>query len=488
MVSIGHESETEPLVDDVPSRSPSTVPPEVEILSIDGSSQRHDENRYLTPHYGDTDNENVDFDDDEEGFDRENRFEGPSSTWRNFTEDERGLVASLDQQRADDLSIHLYNAYVLKARVREPESASKNQRCRSKKRRIKLNEDGTRPWYPDAAWTAWPLEAQNVPRREEQYGLPLNEFNEDAGTYRRTGTWNSTVDIEEEIQALILREAKDIHRKRDSEDSSELAFLAGDEQAITIFGPSVRDIISNLDDLLVGLCRQGRKPNQSRSHSRKSRSKSISKPRVAASKAKSQPRRPVNPSDDDYNYSTDSEASSQGNRTEHSDEVLSPVRESRNPKRRFNTKGWHEVMRVASLAGWSPAVIGRARRRCASLFGEEVDPELRGYRCPVAACNRHDDPYLETWRWREHLKRSHGYSKEQIQVLEDRVKSGDMQGPCSASADRKGAGEGGSNSESAVADDATVGGSKASQARQARRRKRAKTERVVDVDEEGTLF
>lgn len=49
---------------------------------------------------------------------RPNRYVGPSSTWQSLTEQERGLAASLDALRNQDLSIHLYNAHRLKKRGR----------------------------------------------------------------------------------------------------------------------------------------------------------------------------------------------------------------------------------------------------------------------------------------------------------------------------------------------------------------------------------
>jgi len=50
---------------------------------------------------------------------RPNRWKGAASTWQSLTEQERGLAASLDQLRNQDLSIHLYNAHALKRRAKE---------------------------------------------------------------------------------------------------------------------------------------------------------------------------------------------------------------------------------------------------------------------------------------------------------------------------------------------------------------------------------
>jgi len=50
---------------------------------------------------------------------RPNRWQGAPSTWQSLTEAERGLAASLDKIRNQDLSVHLFNAYALKRRSEE---------------------------------------------------------------------------------------------------------------------------------------------------------------------------------------------------------------------------------------------------------------------------------------------------------------------------------------------------------------------------------
>jgi hypothetical protein len=45
---------------------------------------------------------------------RPNRWQGPQSTWRTLTEDERQLWRSMEQIRDQDLAVHLYNAFALK--------------------------------------------------------------------------------------------------------------------------------------------------------------------------------------------------------------------------------------------------------------------------------------------------------------------------------------------------------------------------------------
>jgi hypothetical protein len=47
---------------------------------------------------------------------RPNRFVGPNSTWREFTEEDRLVHNSMTKLRDQDLSVHLYNAHAMKRR------------------------------------------------------------------------------------------------------------------------------------------------------------------------------------------------------------------------------------------------------------------------------------------------------------------------------------------------------------------------------------
>ena len=54
---------------------------------------------------------------------RPNRWRGPKATWRYVTEEERMLWRSMKQLQDEDLGVHLYNAFALKKRATNPESA-----------------------------------------------------------------------------------------------------------------------------------------------------------------------------------------------------------------------------------------------------------------------------------------------------------------------------------------------------------------------------
>ncbi|TKA76748.1 hypothetical protein B0A55_03644 [Friedmanniomyces simplex] len=144
---------------------------------------------------------------------RENRFQGPASTWRDHTREERGLAASLDQQRANDLSVHLYNTHALKARLRDPQLAAAAKPWQSKRGWLRVDGEGKVPWHPDPHWTAWPLPASEVPRREEVFGVSPADLDGD-GSYRKVEPWRPSADLASEIQALILRKGKERFRRR----------------------------------------------------------------------------------------------------------------------------------------------------------------------------------------------------------------------------------------------------------------------------------
>ncbi|KAK1820568.1 hypothetical protein LTR12_005016 [Friedmanniomyces endolithicus] len=437
---------------------------------------------------------------------RENRFNGPASTWYDHTREERGLAASLDQQRANDLSVHLYNTHALKRRLRDPQLAAAAKPWLSKRTWLRVDEEGKVPWHPDPQWTAWPLPAGDVPRREEVFGVSPGDVDED-GTYRKSDPWRPSADLEDEIQALMLKKAKERLRQRlwaDADDdftegdvrikseiktrddgsdsglqettsvklpptaSYQPALLADDDEAAMITRPTVRHILSKLDDLIAGLHtsrlgqRRVRSTSKSRSRSKtaKSRSKSRSQAPAESSrrgrtriKAESSfTRRGEGSSDTDSNHAGNNAATPLENKQR---------RNSQRSRHELGQRDWSDVLGIAALVGWDQAVIDRAARRCASLFGEgiafrtmpetaadrpedvvvEYRPDMipamvdsdvetgsdehestapAGYVCPYQDCSRHSEDYPKLWRWREHLRRGHKLSKQQIAEIEER--------------------------------------------------------------------
>ncbi|EMT61373.1 hypothetical protein FOC4_g10014429 [Fusarium odoratissimum] len=136
---------------------------------------------------------------------RPNRWTGAKSTWRTLTEEDRLLWQSMKQIKDQDLAVHLYNAFALKRRGRNPETAQ------DLVVRTESGEEGV--WAPPKAWTAWPLKHKHVPKEcftNEQHD------EDDRFTFRREEEILPSTELEEEISATILRTAKRRFRRRKS--------------------------------------------------------------------------------------------------------------------------------------------------------------------------------------------------------------------------------------------------------------------------------
>ncbi|WPG97882.1 RNA polymerase I specific transcription initiation factor [Acrodontium crateriforme] len=484
--------------------------------------QRDDEHYSISSSLGPQTQADSAYDDSdvEHGDDRENRFRGPSSTWHAYTHEERALAASLDRLRANDLSIHLYNAHALKARLRD---STKAESWRSKGSWIKPDEDGKRPWQPDPDWTAWPLVPARVPFFGEDFGAPPQHIDDDK-IYRKYIAWNPSADIEDEIKAIMLRKAKQRYESRplaektpsrqphinanlalddgdchdvdmadgktgiinplfDFEDADvpiaqktmTPVILADDEQADAVIKPSVRHIVTKLDDLLIGL-QKSRRAHRQRQATSRSRSQSIvTCSRLQSPQNSDEPVKPVNKrqkrrraisenDSDEFRSPDESEAESDnGNLANSRTSTPKRTRPSGDSTHPLGQRDWSEILGIAALVGWDPAVIDRAARRCALLFGEGMSframpetaalatldrktdyvpemlpsiethddqedeiliveaPVLQGYFCPVNNCPRHHQAYAKAWRWREHLKRAHKFSQSQIDYAENDI-------------------------------------------------------------------
>lgn len=134
---------------------------------------------------------------------RPNRWQGPESTWRALTEEERSLWTSLKASENQDLSTHLYNAFSLKKRSKDPELAEDLK--------IEMEDGKEAVWAPPKMWTAWPLAEGKLPRED----FVAREADEDEDfTFRRKVEKMPSDDLQEEISATILRAAKRRFLKR----------------------------------------------------------------------------------------------------------------------------------------------------------------------------------------------------------------------------------------------------------------------------------
>lgn len=151
----------------------------------------------------------------EEGVsDRPNKYQGPASTWRDWTREERLLSASLNQLRAGDLSVHLYNAHKLKQRLR---TASTSQIKPWHNKKLWIDEQKRKEWYPNDAWTAWPLKAEDVPTAAERFGSDWNDQDEKWTITGEDVEVKPSAELEELLTAAVLRAAKERFKRREEE-------------------------------------------------------------------------------------------------------------------------------------------------------------------------------------------------------------------------------------------------------------------------------
>lgn len=421
---------------------------------------------------------------------RENRFAGPASTWRGYTADERALAASLDQERANYLSIHLYNAHALKFRLYDAETANEAKPWHSKQHWMARGEDGRLPWHPDQHWTAWPLPAQNVPRKDERFGQDPTQNADDQGTFLKAEAWRPGADLSEELQAMMLRAAKEKLKRRsfapaghvgtaraqasqptsrptsaassrrnsnaDSTVSIEVdwkldkdpaihsltpTILTDDDQARRLLASQTNHVLSKLDDLLMGL----HKSRLAAMSSNTARSDSEADHRL-------QKRKRASTGDTGAD-----DGSVKAKKDPHRDYTKHP-----SGPHPAGTRDWSEVLGMAALTGWDQSVVDRASRRCAALFGESVSmrtmpettvaasadrvveytpsqildidmsdgsededlgvAEAEALCCPEESCPRWHHPFEQRWRLREHLKKAHDYTSEDLDAIDRRGK------------------------------------------------------------------
>lgn len=152
--------------------------------------------------------------------------------------------------------------------------------------------------------------------------------------------------------------------KANSEDEDEREDqaptpMADDDEARNLLLPSVRHILSKLDDLLIGLhkARQAYAPNKRKSIRDRETSRSDEdSARISTSRSRSRARRAMR------STSRNSESSTTSKRSGQSDA----------PDKLLGLRDWSDVVGMAALTGWDPAVVERASERCAKLFNENM--------------------------------------------------------------------------------------------------------------------
>ena len=351
-------------------------------------------------------------------FTRPNRWTGPPSTWRSYTKAERSIASSLDTKRSQDLSIHLYNAYAIKSRVRT-----------NRKGKAKSTGEEVSDFVPPDVWTAWPMPADEVPRNTF---LPKMGGN---GSFRKAEDVRPSADLEEALLATttriarerwrarrwewVGRKAEDVIKKEvlmeedptpeqedvgededfppdrpmfssqaadalgigsssseddviaESENEADIERrpvpIADDDHARKLLLPTIRHIISKADDLLEGLqkAREAYAGNWNKSKVQDTTTGEDTETSTGKSRSRShnksqQSRKRARAS------SVDSEASMMS-------KTSTSSRGRRKPKmKQLKLRDWSDVLGMAALTGWDPNAVQRAADRCSRLFGEDM--------------------------------------------------------------------------------------------------------------------
>ncbi|KAL8773728.1 MAG: hypothetical protein Q9209_001496 [Squamulea sp. 1 TL-2023] len=319
---------------------------------------------------------------------RSNKYHGPPSTWRDWTAAERQIATSLDQIRARDLSLHLYNFYCLKRRVDstrewqvETDPDTDDYVSTSRKRKT---------WLPVRTWTAWPMDPRTVPRESDESKREVTEH--DHVNVKTTAYFPSEL-LSDLLVARACKKAKERFQEREWEDSdvavsdppsdkdsrnqrrvAELAgessvlkyyepvVMADDERAKSILQPSINHVLHKLDTLLMGL-----------HHARSS---------YATFKKTSTDSRPVTDDENPGSRKRKRTASrtkasrpsprhrSAVSSREASEAAAESATSGVRHKAGLGLRDWSDVLGVASLTGFPSEVVAKTAARCSNLFDE----------------------------------------------------------------------------------------------------------------------
>lgn len=348
---------------------------------------------------------------------RPNRWTGPPSTWRSYTKEDRDIVSSLDTIRSQDLSIHLYNAYALKSRVRA-----------NRKGKAKSTGGNESEFVPPDLWTAWPMPAEEVPRdpylpnvggrgswradedmrpsanleeallatttkiarerwrarkwewsgSKNESGIRKEGIVENLSSEQEEGSEDEEISLERPMfssQALDdvedVSSSSDEDGKSDSGDEAEVERrpvpLADDDRARRILLPSIRHVISKADDLLEGLqkAREAYAGNWNKTAAGKTTTGEDTDAAAVTSRSRD---RSVN-----RPRKKRARASSVNSEAPLMSTTSTSSRGRQKPKmKQLKLRDWSEVLGMAALTGWDPGVVQRAAERCSRLFGEDM--------------------------------------------------------------------------------------------------------------------
>jgi hypothetical protein len=237
-------------------------------------------------------------------------------------------------------------------------------------------------------------------------------------------------------------------QQSDRERTPEL--ISDDDVAGAILQPTVRHLISKQDELLTALhlSRRGQQhdPSAPWLKPRTSRNNSPARARSRFSIKAARKRKRGDEEDEDKSRHDQTSVETTPR--------LDPTAK-RKRRRKLGQRDWSEVLGMAAMMGWDRHAIDRAARRCAAIFEEgmsmrfvtgdlstanqdrvvdylpdmvpidddDAAPDERSqvdgnaFYCPHSSCDRYEQPYMKRWRLREHLRRKHKHTNEEIERL-----------------------------------------------------------------------
>ncbi|KAI9930986.1 hypothetical protein MW887_010641 [Aspergillus wentii] len=363
---------------------------------------------------------------------RPNRFRGPESTWRKLTVEDRQNAQALEAIRARDLAAHLYNAYALRVRAREiARRATEDDRLQDEAEAFHPPKRWT-AWPMHASEVprvdehlrreeddVWTLRMQPDPRpsgelEESIMAIMLKSAKERfearewetrrAGSRSVSRSGRASRAQTEDYDASTGNEG-DWRSDDESVDDAQLrpAVQADDEKSRRQLRPLTRNTITSLDQLLMGLhhARKGGLAVDDSSASEwqtdtesvvSGRSSSPRKRRTSRNTERSQSRgrkrtrrsshsaRPANERSRSMHASSGPPSSRQTSQhtsvSRHTSRSrgrsIGSDRRRSASRIRHGVRDWSEVLGIASMMGWPPAVVMRAAQRCSGLFGEDM--------------------------------------------------------------------------------------------------------------------
>ncbi|KAJ5866249.1 hypothetical protein N7534_000802 [Penicillium rubens] len=349
------------------------------------------------------------------GVERPNLFDGHATSWRNYNADDIGAYNAMITHRTRDLAAHLYNAHVIRRRARDTARKSHGVVDQAPLRVHK--------W-----WAAWPVHAATVPRPNELIQRTMDA----SDNFQMQPDPRPSAELEECITAFILKTSKEtfqarewtfeeiednsrnkmdgedelmddeLEKKEEDEEEEEApvdtrilrpTVLLDDDRSLRQLRPLARNVISQVDRLLYGLhcAMKGRKFEEDSGDEQWGDSDEEDYPvrenRQRGSRSRSRGRRSARQESRERELSrrsnsvristgldTENESLPEVSQTRAQSRGSSASRDnSRHTKGRLRLRDWSEVMGLASMMGLPAPAVMRASKRCADLFGEDME-------------------------------------------------------------------------------------------------------------------